>query len=175
MRSLVIYDSETGNTKKIANAIFEAIPSADKDIKNIQEIDPASLPEYDNYFVGYWLRKGSCSIDLIKFLGSLHHKNVALFGTCGIPQDKSGREAITQRISVWLPDDNTFLGSFLCQGRMPISVRNCCEELRAKIGDLECQKILDAFDEALLHPDTKDLDNASHFAKEMLEKTVIAL
>lgn len=175
MSSLVLYSSETGNTKKVANAIFEALPSADKDIKNIEEIDPASLQDYDFYFVGYWLRKGSCSIEVIRFLSSLHHKRVALFGTCGLPQDSDGREAITQRISVWLPEDNEFLGSFLCQGSMPISVRNCCESMRTKIGDSECAKFLDAFDEALLHPDAADLTNAARFARQMLEKTVISL
>ena len=44
MKTLVTYMSQTGNTKKIAEAIYETI-SGEKEIKQLKEID--SLEDYD--------------------------------------------------------------------------------------------------------------------------------
>ena len=37
MQTIVIYSSQTGNTRKLATQIFAAIPGDSKDLKNIDE------------------------------------------------------------------------------------------------------------------------------------------
>ncbi|HHQ8779924.1 TPA: flavodoxin family protein, partial [Clostridioides difficile] len=56
MKSLILYSSLTGNTKKIACSIYEAIQGK-KEIKNISELVDDSI-DYENYdivFLGYWV------------------------------------------------------------------------------------------------------------------------
>ena len=47
---LVVYDSETGNTKKIATEIFASLPGMSKDLINLHE--RTDFPEAKIYFVG---------------------------------------------------------------------------------------------------------------------------
>ena len=48
---LVVYDSETGNTKKIATEIFASLPGMSKDLINLHE--RTDFPEAKIYFVGF--------------------------------------------------------------------------------------------------------------------------
>ena len=55
MRSAVVFDSKTGNTKLLAQWIAEEI----KDCVYCGDIDNAV--EADTYFVGFWTDKGRCA------------------------------------------------------------------------------------------------------------------
>ena len=124
---LVVYDSETGNTKKIATEIFASLPG----------------------------------------------KSVALFGTCGARNSPEYYKEIASSVRIWLEDDNHYLGSFICQGKMPLAVRQKYESLLNTPKDCDCQQIrrqLQNFDEAMIHPTRTDLENATLFATECIEK-----
>ena len=79
MKTQVLYKSRTGNTEKIAKAIFEAIPGNDKDIAAFQGQTDYNMG--DLYFIGFWTDRGSASVDVLDYLGSLQGKRIALFGT----------------------------------------------------------------------------------------------
>ena len=54
MKSLVVYSSRTGNTRKIAEAVAEALPGC-----HLHPVEEAPQPEgYDLVAVGYWVDKG---------------------------------------------------------------------------------------------------------------------
>ena len=53
---LVVYDSETGNTKKIATEIFASLPGMSKDLINLHE--RTDFPEAKIYFVGFCVHRG---------------------------------------------------------------------------------------------------------------------
>lgn len=78
---LVVYDSETGNTKKIATEIFASLPGMSKDLINLHEC--TNFPEAKIYFVGFCVHRGTCRLEIGNFLSGLSDKSVALFGTCG--------------------------------------------------------------------------------------------
>ena len=50
MKALVTYYSETGNTEKLAKAIFDAIDQPGKEIKPISEV--SAVDNYDVIFCG---------------------------------------------------------------------------------------------------------------------------
>ena len=54
---LVVYESETGNTKKIATEIFASLPGMSKDLINLHE--RTDFPEAKIYFVGFCVHRGS--------------------------------------------------------------------------------------------------------------------
>lgn len=175
MQIKVVYDSRTGNTKKVADAIYMALPSScEKDILDVHDYDSRVDGNGDLYFVGYWVRRGSASVEILQLLSSLHGKKAALFGTCGLmPVGEKGGDCLSETVRVWLPEDSVYLGSFLCRGRMDISVRNYCAQKKGSaLDDGQVDAFLSAFDEAMLHPDRADLAAASEFARKIVDKAL---
>lgn len=165
---LVLYSSETGNTKQVAGEIFNAIPGTSKDICDIKDFHHDK--EAKVYFVGFWTNRGSCDMSIMSLLGGLHNKKVALFGTCGMGKNPEYFHSIANNVSVFIPDDCEYLGSYLCQGRMPLQVRNRYEGLlTANPGEEDkIRAMLQNFDEALTHPDNEDLNSAQTFVSNIL-------
>ncbi|MDO4284515.1 MAG: flavodoxin family protein [Eubacteriales bacterium] len=166
MSTMVVYASATGNTKKVASAIFAAIPDSEKDMQDILQWDHRSAA--DTFFVGFWNNRGSCPLEIINLLSELHGRRIALFGTCGLGRDAAYYRSIEQNVKVWIPDDNEYLGCFLCQGKMPMSVRSRYESMRTDQTASRIDHMVHNFDEALLHPDETDLANARAFVKKVL-------
>ncbi len=166
MEYMVLYSSRTGNTRKLAAEIFRALPGTSKDM---QEIGEYKGRDADLFFVGFWVDRGTCDISVINLLSGLHGKKVALFGTCGMGGEEYFR-AVGQRVSVWIPDDCSCMGTFLCQGKMPMQVREKYEIPMEDPAREECRlRLLRNFDEALLHPDERDMERARSFAADVLE------
>jgi len=160
---LVLYHSQTGNTKKIAVKIFESLSGNSKDLVNLDDCE--QIPEARIYFVGFCVKHGTCNMKIIDVLGELSGKQVALFGTCGMGKDVQYYKSIEDKVKVWLEDDNGYLGIFLCQGKMPIQIR---EKYTAMPDREQVRKFLHNFDEAMTHPDETDLKNAEDFVNRIV-------
>ncbi len=165
MSTMVVYTSRTGNTKKIATEIFSAIPDPEKDLQDIQNRQHDLSA--DTFFVGFWNNRGSCPLEIIDLLSALHGKRIALFGTCGLGNDPQYFHTIESNVKVWIPEDNTYLGCFMCQGKMPMAVRTRYESMRNEGNSAQIDFMLHNFDEALLHPDDQDAADARAFVKKV--------
>ncbi len=169
MKCEIIFESKTGNTRTLAKELYERLSYEEKEIQELCEDTDAE--QADIYFVGFWTDRGTCSMEVIDFLSKLQGKNVALFGTCGQGHQPSYYRDIENRVKVWLPEDNRYLGCFMCQGKMPIQVRKKYEELLEKGDQHEfAERMLHNFDEAMLHPDQNDFENVAAFAEEIIKK-----
>lgn len=73
---------------------------------------------------------------------------------------------ILQRVSAFIEDDCTYVDGFMCQGKMPMELRERYE--RAKEDPKKIERILDNFDMALSHPDENDLRQAKAFTQIIL-------
>ncbi len=169
MEYQVIYSSETGNTKKIAKEIFYVLPGMAKDICDLTEGEEPK--EANIYFVGSPIHCETCDERVRKVLSTLHGKQVALFFTCGMRGGESYYARLEQEIKRHLPEDNAYLGSFVCQGKMPMEIRRKCECMRNQgLSEEKAEFFLKNFDEGMLHPDETDLQHAEQFVKEILQK-----
>lgn len=167
----VVFSSRTGNTEMLAKAVYEALPGSSKDIERISEATGAGQAEV--YLIGFWVDRGSCSIDVLDFLEELDGKEVILFGTCGSRPDTDYLKMIENNVRAFIPDGNTFLGLFLSQGKMPMDIRRKYEGMsNTKELKEQMDKMLHNFDEALLHPDAKDRSEIQHFVRNIIEKRV---
>lgn len=165
----VLFVSQTGNTEKLAAAIYEAIPDGEKEIRRLDRDTPLELAE--TYFIGFWVNRGICSFEVLDYLSELHGKNIVLFGTCGMGNDPDYYERIENQVRAFIPDDNLYLGAFLCQGKMPIQVRNKYQELLDHgCHDGLARQMLRNFDNALLHPNEEDYDLAGKFVEDIVLK-----
>lgn len=164
---LVLYQSETGNTRKLAATIFSRLPGNSKDLIDITT--DKTIPEAKIYFIGFCVHQGTCSMTVSDFLSSLSGKQIALFGTCGMGDSPEYYQAISCSVSAWIESDNQYLGSFLCQGRMPQQVRKKYETLRTSENAEKMDFCIRNFDNALTHPDSLDFEHAKVFVDKILK------
>ena len=142
----IVYTSRTGNTEKLAEAVFAAVPVKEKNVKRIEERTERDDGE-------------------MYLLGNLHGKKVALFGTCGMGNVPEYYDRILNGVAAFIPEDCEYLGGFLCQGKMPIQVRKRYEAMRNTSNTQQVEMLLHNFDESLLHPDRQDLKAVADFVK----------
>jgi flavodoxin len=115
MKTLVAYFSQTGNTRQLAEAIYEVIPG-DKEMASIGELE--DLEGYDLIFYGFPIQAMNPAKDAADFLGQGGAgKKIALFVTHGAPED-------AERVGPWLEGSRDLvtavgaelMGLFNCQG-----------------------------------------------------------
>lgn len=168
MNTEVIYVSGTGNTAAVAKEIFQALPSSPKDI---QELDRGQKPPLRRLLFHRLLGQSwHASVEVLDFLSELHGKKVAFFGTCGMGNSPEYYAELENKVRAFLPDDNEYFGSFFCQGKMPIRVREKYEAMLGTEHDQLASRLIKNFDEALFHPSAEDFRKAASFAKNISKK-----
>lgn len=166
MNYAIVYSSNTGNTAQLAKCINDILPSE----KLIYFGAPAAeAMQADILFVGSWTDKGTCSPEIAEFLNGLENKQIYLFGTAGFGGSSAYFEEIEKRMAQNIPSGNVLLGYYLCQGKMPQSVRTRYEAI-AQTDPKKAQPMLDNFDRALSHPNQEDLEELKKSVSNLLKK-----
>ena len=151
MRYAVVYSSRTGNTEQLAQAVREALPG--QECLYFGPPDEAAL-EAQTVYAGFWTDKGSCDEEMARFLKRLTDQRVFLFGTAGFGGAPAYFEQILGRVRENLAPTVSLLGEYMCQGKMPMSVR---ERYMQMEDSPRRSAMLANFDAALSHPDGDDL------------------
>lgn len=166
MQTVVVFSSLTGNTKKIAQAVYEALPSS-KDIYKVD--DKFNLDKYDLIAIGYWVNKGTCDDKLKEVINTIHNKNVILFGTLGARDVGDYYETVKKRIEDLVTEDNKLLGHFLCQGKITEKLTARYEAmLKKNPEDEHAKEMFKNFETAKSHPNNEDIENVTKFIKDIL-------
>jgi len=162
MKVLVTYYSETGNTEKVARAIYEGIQKAEKDISPIQET--SHVEAYDLIFCGFPVHASSVPHNVETFLKSIPQgKQVAIFATHGsLRMGQLATAAFDYAAS--LLSKAKAIGTFGCRGK----VKTDLLEVLAK--KPEHRAWAEEARGAFAHPDEADLEDAKEFAKKMMKK-----
>ncbi len=159
MKYAVIYESATGNTKMLADEIEKILGAEDcvcfgMPGENLQREEEAEL-----LFLGFWTDKGECSEKIGKYMETLRGRKVFLFGTAGFGGSEQYFSRILSRVTSHLPEGNTVEGTYMCQGKMPQSVRKRYEAMQEKAPqDDKIKRMIENFDRALPHPDKEDMN-----------------
>ena len=160
MTYAIVYDSRTGNTKRLAQAVAETLPADGRlAFGNVGEVDGATLAAVDRVYVGFWTNRGDCTDEAAELLASLGGKEVFLFGTAGFGADETYFAGVTARVAVHVPESARIVGTFMCQGRMPRSVRDRYERTAEQnpAQAARMKQLIENFDEAAGHPNDDDL------------------
>jgi flavodoxin len=155
--------SQTGNTKKVAEAIYGEI-QADKDLKQINELD--GLDGYDLYFVGCPIQ-GYGPANPAKVLLEQHAagKDIVLFITHASPEE-------SEHLQPWLDACRAaavganIVGLFNCRGELDQKVT----EFMKNSGDPQLAAWADMRDETVGQPDAARLEQARVFARDTMKK-----
>ena len=158
MKSLVVYSSRTGNTRKIAEAVAEALPGC-----HLHPVEEAPQPEgYDLVAVGYWVDKGMPDDAAKKYMERIKNSTVALFGTLGAWPDSEHAAQCKVQGEALLTEPaqgNTVLGTFLCQGRVDPAVVSMMQKMANNAHPMTEERRA-RLEEAAKHPDAEDCRKA---------------
>lgn len=153
---LVAYYSLTGNTKKVAEAIYESLPLP-KVLTPIAEA--TNLDEFDLVFVGFPVHSHSVPMKAGKFLKAIPHgKKVAFFSTHGaLSGSRLSREAIEH--AVVTASQARIVSTFSCRGKVS------AQALEVLSRSPEHEAWTDMAASASTHPNEHDLEDARTFAR----------
>ncbi len=160
MKTLVTYMTQTGNTQKIAEAIYDEI-AGEKDIKDINDI--SNLEGYDLVFVGFPVLQFNIPPNVSKFVSeNVTGKDIAFFMTHGVPEGFEAIKSWTGSITDIAANGN-ILGTFDCQGKVAQPVLDMLE----KSDDPEMKAFAEMAAVAKEKPDEASVQKAKEFAKEI--------
>lgn len=153
---LVTYYSLTGNTKRIAEAIYETL-EGEKEIKPLDEVD--DMEGYGLIFVGFPVHSHSVPYKVEKFLKTIPKgKKIALVSTHGSHTgSRLSREALEH--AVVLTAHGEVLGTFSCRGKVS---NEALEKLKKSP---EHRLWAEMAPSAHTHPDKDDIEDARSFAR----------
>ena len=157
-KTLVAYFSRTGNTKRVAEAIHEAL-DGEKTLLPVEEV--RDVEAFRLIFVGFPVHSHSVPFKVETFLKSLKPgTKVALFSTHGsLPGHRLSRESLEH--AVVLAAGAKILGMFSVRGKLSL------EALEALGRSPEHQEWAEMAPSAGTHPDAADLEEARAFARQV--------
>lgn len=163
MKILVAYYSKTENTKKVAEAMFDAVDERDKTIKPMKEVDSAA--GYTMIFCGFPVYAHSVPVPAQSFLKKIEPgTKVVLFSTHGSKTDgQMPREAINNAVGLVRGDVVDF---YTCRGKVEQGIiDDLINKPEHRAWAMEAQS-------AQSHPDAADLEDARIFAKGAVKKAL---
>jgi flavodoxin len=166
MKVLVTYRSVTGNTKKIAKAIFGEIET-EKEIKNFRDVE--TLDGYDFVFVGYPVEgwgPGGASKKWLK--EHVKGKKIGLFCTHGAPEEAPTLPPWLDAMKAAATDSGAeIINFFNCQGEMSQRV----VDMLLADDDPNVRAMGEFGREATMgQPDESRVEKAREYAKETMKK-----
>ena len=169
MKILITYFSQTGNTEKIAQSIYEGCEGKEVEIKPIKEVDPSTLSDYELIFLGsgiYASRVNKSLADFIDAAKELLPKFVFFNTHASRTPYQDGFKVVKKKIG----EKSEIIAEYDCCGDnigVPEAMRN------AMLEKLPPEKRKEAEEHQLWlkgRPNAEDLEKAKEFAKSLILK-----
>ncbi|MBN1191773.1 MAG: hypothetical protein JXA46_18625 [Dehalococcoidales bacterium] len=162
MKVLVAYMSQTGNTKRVAQVIYDEIPEQ-KEIKEIKDV--STIEGYDLTFIGFPIIQFGPPTDIAGFLTEkAQGKNVALFITHSAPEESIELQEWLGKCKQAAAGSN-LKGVFNCQGELGQQVA----DYMMKSGNEMLINWAKMRPSTLGQPDASRLKRARAWAKDMVK------
>jgi len=168
LKSLIVYSSVTGNTKKVAEAIAEVMPN----VTIVQVQDAPNYQDFDLIVIGYWVARGMPDSLVLDYFKTLKNAKIILFGTLGAYPDSEYAKNCIQKSEKLLIGDSTgnkVLGSFLCMGKVSPKLLEPQAQTLHKKTHIMTEERIKRLEEGKKHPDKQDLQNAQDFVSNILK------
>lgn len=147
MKYSIVFSSVTGNTKKLSETIKNKVDECYFGKPCDEALDA------DVIFVGFWTIGNSCGSDIKSFIEKLSGKKVFIFGTAGYDNTKEYFSGILDSVKKLVPQSNTIIGTYMCQGRVSDAIQNKIKEAMPE----KFEAIKDNLVESLNHPNENDI------------------
>ena len=131
----------------------------------------SAIPASETLFVGFWTNQGVADRETQQLLGQLRNRKIFLFGTAGFGGSEAYFQAILDKTKAFVDDSNTVIGTYMCQGKMPLSVRERYVKMKEQPNHMpNIDAMIENFDKALSHPDANDLEKLANLVSEAVEQ-----
>ena len=163
MKTLVTYVSNTGNTRKVAEAIYDELPD-EKEIKEISEV--SSLEGYDLSFIGFPINANGPNPKAAEFLEkSTAGRKIAIFITHGAPDEHDDVEVWKEKCRRTAAGAD-IVGIFNCQGEVDPAV----VDFLLKSDDPRLRSFGERAPSTKGQPDESRLKRAREFVTHIVDK-----
>ena len=182
MKVLVAYYSETGNTEKIARAIYEEVSKEhEAHLKKINEVTAKALNNYNLVFLGSACHSADLAAPvkrileavpkspMFKLAGFFTHSTFSpddMFPRAGELFNRWAGKCIVSFENVSKEKQIDFKGYYNCQGAPTPPIE---EFIKREV--LTADEWEEYIEETRKHPNSEDLQKAKEFAREVLSKT----
>ena len=183
----IVFSSRTGNTAELAEAVREALQEGTCEYFGSVNGDDggdgrgyagagcgrtsSAIPASETLFVGFWTNQGVADQAAQKLLGQLRNRKIFLFGTAGFGGSETYFQAILDKTKAFIDDSNTVIGTYMCQDKMPHSVRERYVKMKEQPDHMpNIDAMIENFDKALSHPDANDLEKLTNLVSEAIEQ-----
>lgn len=169
MKILLTYSSKTGNTKKVAEGIYEIMPKESTDLMPINQV--TNIDTYDTIFVGYWVDKGIPNEEAKNFMESIKNKKTGTFATLGAyPDSPHGVKSLQSGVDILETNNNEVICKFICQGKIDEKLIEFFKTLPKDHPHAISEEKLKRYEIAALHPDESDINRAQEIFEEGMRK-----
>lgn len=174
MKVLVAYYSLSGNTKKVAEAIFDQI-EYEKEILPINEI--SNFDGYDIIFAGFpvWSFQHAQPADEFFCRHAPKEKKIALFVTHARPYEtedeleQKKHEAMLQKCRERVKNEN-LAGFFHCRGELSEKAGKSFSKMHSYRNNYTLKPFKAKRNDSLGHPDADELEVARIFTRDVMSK-----
>lgn len=162
---LIVYDSKTGNTDKVAKALAEG---AGKRCILSKINEAPATNDFSLVVAGYWVDKGAPNASMKKYLNSLHGKKVVLFQTLGAEPNSTHAVASLVNAGVCLSADNKVLATLSIRGAIDPELIAVMRKMPTGSPHSANQESEARWAAAASHPDATDLQKAKEFMQNFI-------
>jgi flavodoxin I len=172
MKALIIYFSQTGNTGKVAQAIYEETsPGNEVESKKLEEVSVENLFGYDLVFIGSPIHAGNLAGTTKDFLSRIQIpsgvKMAGFLTHAGSAYPEQVMSKFTEPFKAACEKNGLeYLGCFSCQGFLNPAIH----EMVKKGQNLTDEQWAERVKQMTGHPDAEDLNKAKAFARAILTK-----
>lgn len=170
MKILVTYSSKTGNTKRLAEGIYEGLKDQEKELCPMKEV--SDLDKYDVVLAGYWVDKGGPNQEAVEFLKKLNGKKVGIFATLAFWPDSEHGFTSLQEGEKLVKEKNHIIGKFICQGKLDEKVIEMFEKMPEGNPHRPTPEKRKRYKISANHPSSADLAAAAELFRERIEADV---
>lgn len=174
LRVLVVYYSETKNTEKVADAIYNEVSKKHKAfLKKVEDVTADSLNDYDVVFLGSACHGGDLAPPAKTLLNAIPRSpkfKLAGFFTHSCPTQEHSEsfnrwasKCVTSFEEVSKEKKIDFRGYYNCRGAPSPPIQEFIRKAAIRSDDSANEYIKDA----LKHPSPEDLRNAEEFARKV--------
>lgn len=156
----IIYSSKTGNTRKVAEALWAAAP------ERCDIFQAESAPALDNYkvlFLGYWVDKGSPNAKMKELLLGLDNKNIVFFQTLGAEPKSNHAMACFANAGKLVQPSCRIMGALSIRGAIDPQLIAAMQKLPQGHPHAPSAESRARWEAAAPHPDAADLEEAKQF------------
>ncbi len=165
---LIIYSSETGNTKKVCAKAYSFFKSnLDKDIVSIDEIEKINLDNYENIIIGCWINRANADAKTIKLLSNIKNKNIWYIATLAARLDSKHAEKTKLNLEKLFSKNNNCINGILVRGKVAENIKRKMERFPLNLIHKTITNISEIIKEADSHPDEEDFEKVKAFIENI--------